>query len=782
MNDASQHDAPDVNTEFTRELARRADNLFLPVYPQDSEDANKFECPEDERTALDAALGEGASIWPASADDAVLAVFLQFCRLMPKLNLVNASHDPNTADWHWAKARCVLAGAGHVHHAALANLLRELYPLCPMRPDESRETWTTALRQAHLVCGWPISLGLCEWSRTVHALRQQPKNNPAPQWVALVALFHLLKHVRMSARSGITICYKNTTARFLPDERSNVIATAAGLRQSLLAALGAPVAEKDGICHPLTAALDRWLKLLTQNDLIYRRPLSQLPGTVLAGPWSTIDPDPIAVHGFIQHGVRLGGVWVAHRGRVAPATGDTDDIMGVDWELDPHIHTPKRSKFELSLPTVYDDKVTPFELLRWCFPNIRPDTHGGDPRAVRCLFDAIMCAGMLRTELPALALEKPLLLCMPTTPGLDESTNQGKSKCAHTIAQALTPGIPLSGISDTESAPDQRAIAGTIALFGSLCADEWRQPRKKSHVLSHENLQMLLTGGEVVVGQAYANQALMLRLHQPIVAACKAMDPPPDIINRAFVLLLDPLTDEQRARGDLLDEVESGRLSVRMRLSALAMCERLKLAEKLQGFKPGSSSKGWRFNMLRAIAAELWKDAFGEGGEEALDLAIMAMQAGFAAHTREAEQTGLLTSLEEGHTVKVRLHALFCDLTPADMRELLVECRAREDDPRGFSPTAVLKARAKIANLGYAPLARLNEFLGGRKVNVSDRSMAQAFAREVRNALPIGSRMVLPELLGLAGYFVERGPDNNGSPRLQFGTNAPATHTPKPGI
>lgn len=758
----------DVNASATREIANRIGNLFLPLYAEEGSQAWLFPVEDaDERLELDKAFGNASELWsPMTDDETVLDVFSQFCRLMPKLPLVQVYHEPDKAEFHWSRARCVLGGAGFVAHAKLADILTPLYPQCPLRTDETIEEWKEALATAHRVCGWPVTLALAEWSNLVSALQPIAREAGKQIWLRVVSLFHLLKHLRFSKTFGLVATYKNTAASFsFDDSASNILGSSKYARLNIAPALGCPSAPDRKSAHPLTACVDEWFRILATSDLLRRKTTSLLPGIVQHGPWSTLSPDPVNTHGFVQHGSRLTGVWLAQSGKVLPSTGETPDIVGYDWSLSPDECSVERRKFELALPTHYDASSTPFQTFFTGFPNIN-SSNFADADAMACLFDAVVCASMIRAEVGGLDIEKPLIMCMPAEPTLDESTNQGKSKAAHTIARAFAPGVPLIGVSDSDSAPVLRAIAATIKRYGTLCADEWRQPKSKGHILSHENLQLLITGGSVAVGEVRENVVEPLHLQHPLVVSCKAMDAPPDIINRSLIFIFDRLTDAQRSRGDILDEIESGKLALKIRLAALALCERLNLAAVTNAASRGSTNKGWRFNTLRAIAGVIWKGRHGADGESRLDAAIQSMQQSFVSHTREAEENGLLASVEEGSTVKVRLYSVFHELTSNELDLVRASCDARSSNG-AWTPAIMLKARAELSGLGNRPFSMLCEHLCGIRARVSDRSVSSSLSRDIKGVMPtVGDEWVLPELLGMGGWRLKRVSDSNGVARV----------------
>ncbi len=434
--------------------------------------------------------------------------------------------------------------------------------------------------------------------------------------------------------------------------------------------------------------------------------------------------------------------------------------------------------FTAYLPKTYDASRAPTQLLRDGFPNLNWAPFGGNSDAAACLIDAILCAGMMRSEIPTLDREKPLVMCMPTVPTPDASTNSGKTLCALALARALCPGIQRAmTVPDNSAAPNQRVIAALIGMHGSLCMDEWKMPTTPGHLLHHDNLQNLITGGSVMCGRVYANGVHTVQLAQPIIASCKALDPPPDIVNRCLVLALDQLTDEQRSRSVMLEQIENGTLSLRIRLAALAHVEEHGLVDKLLAAERGSTTKGWRFNTLRALAALLFKLRFGVDGTEVLDDTVQAMQQWLLAHTREADTSGLLSTLEEGSAVKVRMHALFEDMTSHELEQVIAECRNQADGQRsGANAKHIMRGIMVASGLNSAPMATLLRRITNSRVSAGDRAICVALATDIRALMPaVGATWLMPGTLGLAGWRAVRRPDTGAAPRIDFVQEAPAT-------
>jgi hypothetical protein len=761
----------DVNTDATRAEATRRGDVFLPVYATDSGDTKgTFPLDTDAQTDFDAACEIARELFPRRhPGDAAAAVARALCTFLPRLGLV-FSGDEKHADFLWARARCVFAGFGWHLHREIAEHCSGLFPICDLDPDEDEETWQKKLTDAHRMCGWPASLALLQW-RNVRSVGETGEHPSVEDWQRVVALLHVLKHARRSAKLGIVVTYLGAAICVEPDKRSNALGGNKSVREQLVKLLTcASSAGKNK--HSMTMAVEHTLSTLSLGDLLQRVPTSRLPGVVLSGPWSTVVPDPTNMRGFIQHGLRLTGVWLAREGRVTPTQGDTDDVIGFDWELVYNGSPLEKAKFERSIPATYDAEQYPSDVLAHAFPNVQPQSYDTDPRVFSVMFDAVMCSGILANEVAGLAGEKPLVVCMADHPSLDDSTNQGKTKCSHMLARAICPGIPTSGVSDTDDAAGRRSLAAIVMQFGTLCAQEWKQPKNKSHLLTHENLQILLTGGSVIYGKAYENTASLVNLTYPMFADAKALDVPPDIVNRAFIIWLRNLTTEERGRADVLDDLESGRMSLRVRFAALACCERHNLRERADTAKRETTQTGWRFPVLRAIARMLWEDRFGAAGLEKLDSAVACMAERHRKHTGQADENGVLAVLEAGNLVHVRLHALFDGLSMSEIESTCALARSRDSEQKnrhGSSMRTLLRARADATGYCQRPLSAMAEGVVGAKSRVSDQALGNSLAREIRVVLPKpGDTWALPDHLGLAGWRMVRRKDVNNAPRADL--------------
>jgi hypothetical protein len=260
----------------------------------------------------------------------------------------------------------------------------------------------------------------------------------------------------------------------------------------------------------------------------------------------------------------------------------------------------------------------------------------------------------------------------------------------------------------------------------------------------------------------------------------KALDLGPDLVNRSFFWFLDQLTEEQRERDDILDEIESGKLSTRLRLGALAMIERHNLMGSALGKKRGSS--GLRFGVHRALAEAIYVARCNELGHpiipNAIEIALGEMRAAHDKHTALADDNGVLLSMHEGRDVVIRLTSLFAEMTGTDCQRMSDWINARVSGRpigRGASKpvqrcTGAQLLRAWCAARALEPDAPLHQVLshlrGGNSNGISDRSVSLSFSRELRRSVPVGSAWKLPGIAGAAGWGIGRYKDHGGSVQI----------------
>jgi hypothetical protein len=205
---------------------------------------------------------------------------------------------------------------------------------------------------------------------------------------------------------------------------------------------------------------------------------------------------------------------------------------------------------------------------------------------------------------------------LPDTPTPEASTNQGKSKAATVYVRVVAPSAPCCIAPDTGSAPDARSVIDMITIHGTVALDEWAMPTSRSNPLNHQNLQTLCTGGAVAAGRVMENGG-SLNLRHSLVASAKALDFPPDMVNRSLLWTMREFTPAESARGDVKRAVESGALSLQLRLAVLSCCEAHDLPT-IVGTLPYTAGQ-LRFDGHMALAKQLYLLRTGSADTGQLD-------------------------------------------------------------------------------------------------------------------------------------------------------------------
>ncbi len=757
------------NLQVQRHITDRASRLAAPLF----DDKLMANYSEDEQINLDRICLEAEASWALESQDELrTTVLARFCELLPHVGLVATAHDPATADWHWSRVRMLISAAGWTAHSTLADICCRLYPQCALDPTETESKWREELEKAHTVSGWPSTTALISWADAWGACDiidvDSLKGKDGRFWKAL-ALLHLLKHARDDG-NRLVITYQGTASYVRYEDGTNVIGQMKRVAPQMRSLLGVIADGRKSEIHPLGHAFNSIMSSVSVRALLRREPMAGLPGMVLHGAWSSLSPDPMRNTGFVQHGLRLTGVWIASNGRVAETAGSDDDVTRYQWRLESETDDIRlaRERFQRALPTTFGVEF-PSNLVRWAFPNLNL-TMFQDPDAALALYDAVICLGMVRNEVNGGQSEYPMLMVMPSDPTPEDSTNQGKSKCAQLLAQVFAPDIPVTNAADNESAPDQRTLAALITQHGSLCLDEWRQARSRNSLLGHDSLQSLITGGARPMGRVFENGATVVRLRQPIIASTKCADLPPDMLNRTLCLWLDTLGEDERSRLDVVNEMDSGRLPLRIRLAAVAMCQKYGLSSAAP-----RASTAFRFPATFGMAIELYHLRTGkdrEAGVLAVTEAVKECGRHLSSHTAMADDTGLLAQQEDALSVRLRLSSLFDNMMSSEVEMLAELCRVRADDGGSrISTASLIKARGELANLSGRPLSTIVSFVVGTRMMVSDRAISLALNREVRRLMPeVGSEWVLPDSAGLAGWRLIRCADG-GAVRVRLQRN-----------
>jgi len=749
--------------ELQRSIVANNNDLCAPIYQDENRDARVSLYAEsgEEQTALSKAFG--LAPWkPQAHDDDERPIWLAFAKLVPALGLVNAqATDPNTSAFHWAKVRCIMAGAGYAHHDAIAGVLTSLYPVCDMAMGETEADWIKALQNARTICGWPANLARVNWQAVVRALTWVDKTDPPVSWHRAIAALHILKHVRTRG-DKLAVVHGGISA-MLPMPESNIIALTRSSMAMVTQALGCPQPHGKEI-HPLTLAMQTVLRQISIDRLLIQRPLAELPGTVIAGPWSSCEPDPMASDGFVQTGLRLSGVWNASNGAVREYTGSPVDAIAWAWNTtNPGDHAETKQALIASMPKTYPTSW-PADMIVSDFPNIDLG-WATDPDMAKVLLELPIFASLLRRTGDPLSREFPFVLLLPDVPTMEDSTNQGKTALTRMLIRAMSPGAPTVVPPDTNSAPDNRAFVDQIISYGTVGLDEWTPPQSRSHPLSHQNLQTLCTGGGVTFGRVLENSGL-ISLRHSLVAGAKAVDFPPDMISRTITWPLKQFTEQERNRGDVKARVDSGQASLQLRLACLHQIETHVLAERLAQ-APSAVNSVLRFDAHAQLACILYERRTGRTCTT-LGQTVREMRDRLSRHVNEAATSGVLSAQEGGGYLTVRVPDLFAGCGPDTIGLLIQELQVTSTATerllgRGWNNSSQLLDALRKTR-GFPTLqAMLPAISGGRKA-ATDRQIVMALNRSLKSLLPENGTFEIPE----TGFTLERGPDASNSARIRI--------------
>lgn len=762
---------------YSHDQANRGTDILTAIYPQDpTENSKRFHGGEqDEQDRLDTAFTNARNLYPATSD-VPHAVFRAFARLTPVWASVPVNHDPNVADFVWCRVRAVIASAGHEHHADLAKILGSLYPQCPLLPAETKQEWDAALVDAHRNSGYPAHLACVPWNSLVRALKQrETKLSMTEEWHRAVALLHVLKHVRRVEGEQSVVVTFDGVANHIELDSSSVLGQQLTVTSGITRSLGCPPSSKAKHSHPLTDAVTWALGKLSPSQLLLRRSLTHLPGSVLRGGWSSTEPDPQSRTNFVQHGLRLSGVWVASQGKVEEHYGDDSDILDYNWNIiNPFDFDRSKGRLEEIIPKTYS-VAFPSDTFFSLFPNI--ETAWSDLDAIKAIFDSPIFASLLRPDMRELEREYPLVAFLPQTPEIEQTSNQGKTMAALTYARILVPSLKVTGSSETSSAPEIRAVCSTIRSAGTLCLDEFRMPKTKSHPLCRENLQLMCTGGDVTAGKVLDNEESNVQLRHSLVCSAKALDFPPDLMNRTFAFYLGDLDDSMRD-SPRIAKLEDGSLALQMRLGAIALAEKSQLADHLRALLPHVQGSKFRFQAHRILAKLLYMMRTGRPEKGEIDKAWVDMSVRFAHHTKDAEDSGVLTSLETGTNLRLRLTSFFDGMTEMDLQTMAAYILQTgyslgSNTNTWVSTLGLLRARAIPAGLSGRGLHQLLPHISSSRGFYGDRQIGMVLIEEIRRLLPANTCWQLPGHLGVAGWVLWR-KDNANAPCMRLEKLTPA--------
>jgi hypothetical protein len=733
--------------DFTREVDRENAHLASQIDPrrpifnnEERRGWSAFTVPDSEivRDTLSALCS--AITVPSRPSHSVLDIFRSMVdRLARWYTLPRAGVEEKNADFAFYRLRCVLAGAGYSNWKFLSGLVLSQVGECPYRPDETEEEWNELLIEAHRTSGWPSTLLWLDWSNVPDF------EGEAPDWMRALALAHFLKHVRRAEDHLHMVYHGNIEFSPLQTKRQQRSIGTPLFWQNYSRVLAKP----SGKDSAKGSALQWAAAILGPDDLLPALPVSDLPGNILAGPWSSLLPAYVpTLSAFLCPGTRLAGVWRAADGHVTPFDGDEEDCLEVAWNTataNAEQFSHARSMFAAALPKTYP-VIRPSELIRKVFPHwLLPDPvqQPEDFAGYCALVDAVFCASALRHGPGAradLQREFPLVVVLPVHASAEQSTNQGKGLLCQAIAGAFAPGIPLMSAPDSSSAPDSRAVADELRQWGTLALDEFQIPSAKAHVLSRDNLQTLCTAGQVASGRAMENAGKVSLRHSLVINA-KWLDLSDDLRNRSVALFLGELPEEQRARIDLKEMLESGQFAMLLRLAAVSLVEACGLREL--GRPSGKTNRrAWRFTTHRMLAVHLFRtthvgSTLSEGhAYDIIDSVRSDIDDDLARHQQYADETGLSASTSAGINIRLSWASFWAGMDDSGLSAIAVNIslngESRMADCKTVSVSTLCRMRMEAMNMQSVGFARMLPALTGQEARVSNTAIVRALSSSMR--------------------------------------------------
>jgi hypothetical protein len=724
------------------------------------------------KSSMDKALVISEGLVGASPDSATRHALLWLARNITKWTNPSTETREHEVEFQWSRLTCFFGGVNDALQDQLWRQISQTAPTCPWAGAVD----AAALQKAHTVCGWPVSLSALPWGMFCAAAGDPiAEDQYAPDWMVALCVAHVLRHVRLSRDGGrLRVLYNGVASTVAGVGKLDASDTLDDLRPAELLSLKKKLriplklmisrTQKDVVAD----AMGRALAMLRVSDIPMVRPLSELPIQYLVGPWSILTTSGVR-HG---HGLRVMNVMEisphdAETGKAKPVDlTDTELVMEYDWDLAANtswcFEEFRRQKamtpdtFPLARPSTF---------IREAFPHVVFDSD---------MLDAVIYGDLMRSQID-LSKEFPLLLTLAKEPTMDKATNQGKSTFATALSRIMCPGINMTAMRDSSSAPDIRAMAGIFEKHGTLCADEFVMPKSKVHFMNRECLQQLCTGAAVPVGKALENQG-EVELEHPLMLCAKAIELSHDLMNRSVPLYVGELDTKDRARGELIDQLESGEWSNLVRMSAVAFVVGTGMVDVVEeAAKTGGTVRGaWRFRHHLAIATLLRQDADDSEYQEAFDKVCEASTEAFdslVAHTTEGTNSGLLAELATGTNSSLgTLEVLFGDMEPCVWEEVYCEVESKKDKvlTPGQLLLEVAKAVTHRASLSkMEAISRMNSDQTFRNNLAVSRYMGQIVGKKMVGDgdmwMPAGSNYTFvrhPRAAAPDGYVLKLTPND----------------------
>jgi len=747
--------------------AAAANDPALPVW-----DPQKFQTVQTdeptEQPAMDAALSR--AFYDAKSREQVgwenptaAKVLLKLAEMAGACGLLPHTVDPNTTEFAWSPVRCVFAAGGPALHARLCEKFGCEQGF-PWASDDTPERWLAELETAHAAQGWPSTVAVVRW--TALSRLPEPAAGALPSWLYWRAWVHVLTVMRYDIISSeLRMVHDGVCTVVKLEGTTNLLAHQKRALPTLIAGLGCKSdVQKAAVMYVLAR--------LTIGDLLPVAPYGELPLVVIAGRWSRLISDR-SVDGWSECHMRVTNAWQADSGVVTPDVPDEEAVLEYSWP----VHGSTRElvadldSFKLGVPKQYVP-AWPSDLLEAVFPNLT-DCGMSDMNARRAILDVVMIGDMIRDYCPHLRGEFPLFLTLPDEPTLEASVNQGKTTFCTQYAKACVPGLSRAmTFRDSTSAPDQRAIADEIRRMGTICLDEFSIPRTNAAVLSRANMAALCTGGAVPMGLVLKNENSELTLRHPLFASAKALDLTEDLLTRGVFVFLRALTDAERTAKGVWEQLKTARLSILMRLGAMAQIEQHGLIDKLNAVTEHSTA-GWRYGAHRSLAILLYQIRTGASWDvaaQAIVLAIVENKQRIIEHTRMADDNGVIMSQRESRDMRITLEQLFAEVTGSEAQTMQSYLKSRSSNQLGFaqgraSMKALMQARQAVDGRQDMPIATGFNQVTNLGAAVGERIVSNLLAAEIRKRVPEMTAWRLPGIAGVQGWFLyrHRGTARDGS-------------------
>ncbi|HEY3321237.1 MAG TPA: hypothetical protein VGP72_12275 [Planctomycetota bacterium] len=520
-------------------------------------------------------------------------------------------------EFQWSRTLTILGGLGMQALRVLAQDVAEsteeadwqYFATCT--DDELKNE----VLDAQSICGYPLGFARADFIDVDRILRNENQLTEVPSWYKQLLLLHILKYTRFHSnykgKPHICAAYRGALAMIEVPEEAIFLPISSPTNQTVIRELcrvlqidrGTGKRNKsifDIVCSSLCDFIvPQWLP--NPVDLRSRPEIITPPSIQVAMAFERKTDK-----NWIDSGIKICNV-----ATIDLNTGAVNKDAYISGEMVGALNWPMSlcsggalKNWRSKLPTKVEP-VLPSEMLSRYIHNVN---DLGMTKAQKAILDSVMLLDLMRDDLYGsrvgmlMVNEYPLICIQPSGHSVDDTTNQGKTNTARILAGALVPGIQVTQISRSASAPAQRAAASPLEQWGTALYDEFVPLNSHEHFLSQAGLQSLATGGGVTPGRALEN-ANPIFLRHPLFFTLKLNKFPPDVYNRQVKILLDALTDENSATDEELDIIMSGEAAMIMRLSALLWIKKNNFVEVIKNAKLVGGK--WRFDAHMTVATHL---------------------------------------------------------------------------------------------------------------------------------------------------------------------------------